>query len=149
MEYFEFTNGFLRPRLHFRFRFKMHNFFTLLRRFIDRKQRLLKCCRLGMRGIPVMEKYQCLLYFKWYDIIILLKSTCRWQCFPKCCETGKTWQQIMLDSCDESDTDETLSTHPKLINKENRRSEIWHYFSYKTDDKGERTDHRRQDIKSR
>ncbi len=36
-------------------------------------------------------------------------------------------------------TDETLSTHPKLINKENSRSEIWHYFGYKTDDKGERT----------
>ncbi len=33
-------------------------------------------------------------------------------------------------------TDETLSTHPKL----HSRSEIWHYFAYKTDDKGERTD---------
>ncbi len=29
---------------------------------------------LGMRGIPVMEKYRYLLYFKWYDIIILLIS---------------------------------------------------------------------------
>ncbi len=33
-----------------------------------------------------------------------------------------------------------LSTHPKFINKENSRSEIWHYFAYKTDDKGEQTD---------
>ncbi len=29
---------------------------------------------LGMRGIPVLEKYQYLLYFKRYDIIILLIS---------------------------------------------------------------------------
>ncbi len=27
-----------------------------------------------MRGIPVLEKYRYLLYFKWYDIIILLIS---------------------------------------------------------------------------
>ncbi len=33
-----------------------------------------------------------------------------------------------------------ISTHPKLINKENSRSEIWHYFAYKTDDDGEGTD---------
>ncbi len=31
------------------------------------------CC-IGMRGIPVMEKYRYLLYFKRYDIIILLIS---------------------------------------------------------------------------
>ncbi len=37
-------------------------------------------------------------------------------------------------------TDETLSTCPKLINKENSRSEIWHYSAYKTEDKGEWTD---------
>ncbi len=30
--------------------------------------------------------------------------------------------------------------HPKLINKENSRSEIWLYFANKTDDKGERTE---------
>ncbi len=29
---------------------------------------------LGMRGIPVLEKYLYILYFKWYDIIILLNS---------------------------------------------------------------------------
>ncbi len=28
----------------------------------------------GMRGIPVLEKYRYLLYFKRYDIIILLSS---------------------------------------------------------------------------
>ncbi len=33
-----------------------------------------------------------------------------------------------------------LSALPKLINKEKSISEIWHYFGYKTDDKGERTD---------
>ncbi len=37
-------------------------------------------------------------------------------------------------------TDETLSTHPKCINKEKCRSEIRHCFVYKTDDKSERTD---------
>ncbi len=41
-----------------------------------------------------------------------------------------------------------LLTRQKLINKENSRSEIWHYFSYKTDDKGEGTDHRTQHVKS-
>ncbi len=63
------------------------------------------------------------------------KCTCRWQCFPNCCATGKRddrttrWiKQIKL------------SMHPKLINKENSRSEIWHYFGYKTDDKGEGTE---------
>ncbi len=35
---------------------------------------------------------------------------------------------------------ETLAMCPKFINKENSRSEIWHYFEYKTDDKGELTD---------
>ncbi len=30
--------------------------------------------KLGMRGIPVLEKYRYLLYFKRYDIIILLIS---------------------------------------------------------------------------
>ncbi len=52
---------------------------------------------LGMRGIPVLEKYRYLLYFKRYDIIILhnsvyaavAKCTCRWQCFPNCFATGK------------------------------------------------------------
>ncbi len=30
--------------------------------------------QLGMRGIPVLEEYRYILYFKWYDIIILLNS---------------------------------------------------------------------------
>ncbi len=41
-----------------------------------------------------------------------------------------------------------LLTRPKQTNEENSRSEIWHYFAFKTDGKGERTDHRRQDIQS-
>ncbi len=53
--------------------------------------------QVGMRGIPVLEKYRYLLYFKRYDIIILhnsvyaavAKCTCRWQCFSNCCATGK------------------------------------------------------------
>ncbi len=54
------------------------------------------------------------------------------QYFPNCCATGK---------CDNRTTRSIkLSTHPKWINKENSRSEIWHYSAYKTDDKGERTD---------
>ncbi len=39
-----------------------------------------------------------------------------------------------------------LLTRSKQTNEENGRSEMWHYFAYKTDDKGEQTDHRRQDI---
>ncbi len=57
------------------------------------------------------------------------------QCFPNCCATGK---------CDNRTTrwikQIKISVHPKLINKENSRSEIWRYFGYKTDDKSERTD---------
>ncbi len=41
-----------------------------------------------------------------------------------------------------------LLTLPKQTNEENSRSEIWHYVAYKTDDKGEQTDHMRQDIQS-
>ncbi len=95
-----------------------------------------------MRGIPVLEKYQYILYFKWYDIIMLhnlVFHTLQLRSapvggFPNCCATGKCdnrtrWIKLMK-----------LSAHPKLINKENSRSVIWHYFGYKTDDKGERTD---------
>jgi len=95
---------------------------------------LLLCSRLGMHGIPVMKKYWYLLYLKRYNIIILLISVFHTlQCFPYCCETVKPdkWPQNYVTD----QTDETLLT--KRTNKENR----WHYFSYKTDDKGERTDH--------
>ncbi len=34
----------------------------------------IKNSKLGMRGIPVLEKYRYILYFKRYDIIILLNS---------------------------------------------------------------------------
>ncbi len=73
-----------------------------------------------MRGIPVLENYRCILYFKWYDIIILLNSVFRTlqlqnaaaQCFPNCCATGK---------CDNRTTrwikQMKLSAHPKLINR--------------------------------
>ena len=37
-------------------------------------------------------------------------------------------------------TDEAHSTRPKRINKESNRSEIWHYFAYKSNEKGEATD---------
>ncbi len=70
-----------------------------------------------------------MLYFKWYDIIIyqfcisyaaIVKWTCRWQSFPNCSATCK---------CDNRTTQWVkqlkLSTHQKLINKENSRSEIW------------------------
>ncbi len=46
---------------------------------------------------------------------------------------------LTTEQHDGSKTDETLSTHPKLIHKENSRSEIWHYSAYKTDAKGELT----------
>lgn len=36
-------------------------------------------------------------------------------------------------------TDETHPTCTKLINKESGRSEIWYYFAYKSDEKGEPT----------
>ncbi len=46
---------------------------------------------LGMRGIPVLEKYWYILYFKQYDIsyAAVAKCTCRWQCFPNYCAPGK------------------------------------------------------------
>ncbi len=76
---------------------------------------------LGMRGIPVLEKYRYLLYFKRYDIIILhnsvyaavAKCTCRWQCFPNCCATGKMWQQN-----NRWIKQMKLPAHPKWINRE-------------------------------
>ncbi len=53
------------------------------------------------------------------------KCNCRWQLF---------WQQNnVMDQ-----TDEIISA-PE-INKQDSRSEIWHYFGYKTDDKGKWTD---------
>ncbi len=60
------------------------------------------------------------------------KCTCKWQCFPNCCATSKSDNRIMRWI-----KQMKLSAHLKLINKENSRSEIWHYFGYKTD---ERTD---------
>ncbi len=44
----------------------------------------------GMHGIPALEKYQYLLYFKWYDIIILHNSifhTLLFLCFRVYCTT--------------------------------------------------------------
>ncbi len=32
------------------------------------------CYAVGMRSVPILEKYRYLLYFKRYDIIILLNS---------------------------------------------------------------------------
>ncbi len=51
---------------------------------------------------------------------------------------GVIVRKIHFNAMDQ--TDATLLTCPKLINKENSRSEIWHYFAYKTDDRGKRTE---------
>jgi len=37
-------------------------------------------------------------------------------------------------------TDQANSTRPQLINKEGSRSEIWHYFAYRGNEKCEATD---------
>ncbi len=113
--------------------------------------------------VPLYIKFQTARYHNFAQFGIsytaVANCICRKQCFPICHATGKcdnrtTWwiKQIKL------------SEHPKLINKGNSRSEIWHYFWYKTGDKGEWTDrtapvckhcyrpksccHRRQHIKS-
>ncbi len=100
----------------------------------------LKDYRLGMRGkkgtgkIPVYIIFETVRYHNFAQFGIshaaVLKCTCRCQCFPNSCATGKCdnrairWIKL----------NETLSTHPKLINKENS-----HYSAYKIDDKGEWT----------
>ncbi len=80
-----------------------------------------------MLGIPVLEKYRYLLYSKWYDILILLNSVFHTLLFQIVAQPVKQQNYVM------DQTDETLLTHPKLTNTENSRSEIWHYFAYKTD----------------
>ncbi len=69
------------------------------------------------------------------------KFTCRRQCFSNQYMWHQNkWTTRWINQI-------KLLTSPKQTNKENR-SEIWHYFAYKTDHKGERTDHRRQHIQS-
>ncbi len=104
-------------------------------------------CVLGMRGIPVLEKYRYILCFKRYDIIILLNPVFH-TLLLRSAPVGGSASQITAQSVNvtteqhamDHQTDEALSMHPKLINKENSRSEMWHYCAYKTDDKGERAD---------
>ncbi len=96
--------------------------------------------------IPVSIIFQTVRYQNWSHYGISYAAVTKFTCSASQiavqpgvkCDNRTTWwiKQIKLLTC------------PKLTNKENSRSEIWHYFSYKTDDKGERTDHRRQDIKS-
>ncbi len=90
----------------------------------------LLCCRVRMRGI--LEKYRYIIYFKWYDIIILLNSVFHTQQLQNtpigsASQIVAQWLNVTTEQCDGS-------------NRWNRRSEIWHYFGYKTDDKGELTD---------
>ncbi len=60
------------------------------------------------------------------------KFTTMRHCYPNCRETGgkRDNGETTMDQ-----TGETQSTRPKLINKESGRSEIWHYFAYKSDEK--------------
>ncbi len=61
------------------------------------------------------------------------KCTCKWQCFPNCCATSKS------DNKTTRWIKQMKLSHLKLINKENSRSEIWHYFGYKTDEQTDLT----------
>ncbi len=86
--------------------------------------------------VPLYIKFQTVRYHNFAQFGIsytaVAKCTCRKQCFPICHATGK---------CDKRTSQWIkLSEHPKWINKRNSRSEIWHYFWYKTGDKGEWTD---------
>ncbi len=97
-----------------------------------------------MRGIPILEKYRYILYFKRYEIIILLNSVFH-TLLLRSAPVGDSASQIAAQPGGKCDNRTTrwikqikLSTHPKLIN-ENSRSEIWLYFANKTDDKSERT----------
>ncbi len=76
-----------------------------------------------MRGIPVMEKYRYILYFKRYDIIILLNSLFHMlqiQNAPVGCNASQIAAQSVHVTTEQRDDqiDETLSTHPKLIYRE-------------------------------
>ncbi len=76
---------------------------------------------LGMRGTGKIPVY--ILYFKLYDIIILLNSvfhtaavakcTCRWQCFPNCC----TAQQVNVTTEQHDGSNRLNSLNAPEINK--------------------------------
>ncbi len=72
----------------------------------------------GTGKVPVYIIFQTVRYHNFAQFGIsyaaVAKYTCRCQCFPNCCATGKMWQQN--NAMDQ--TDETLSTHPRLINRE-------------------------------
>ncbi len=69
------------------------------------------------------------------SLVAVPKFTTMRQCYPNCRESGGK-----RDNRETDQTGETHSTRPKLINKESGRSEIWHYFAYKSDEKCEPTD---------
>ncbi len=79
-----------------------------------------------MRGIPVLEKYRYLLYFKRYDIIILhnsvyaavAKCTCRWQCSqiaaqPVKCDNRTTDGSNRLNSINASEINKQRTVEVK------------------------------------
>lgn len=67
----------------------------------------------------------------------VLKFTARQQCAT---ETDTKPENATTEEHTMDQTDKVYSTRPKLIDKDSSRSEIWHYFAYKSDDKGEATD---------
>ncbi len=95
----------------------------------------------GNGKVPVYNTFQTVRYnhFAQFGISLVAvpKFTTMRQCNPNCRKTGgkRDNGETTMDQ-----TGETHSTHPKSIKKESVRSEIWHYFAYKRDEKGEPTD---------